>query len=322
VVIISIVSQAFADDTLHFVGVQNIIPFAYEEQGEKKGKEYTFKVNGLSLVDLGVSNVSAAGEVYHLRHLSDFAGTYYAASAGIAVAAGAGASALESETLKIGIPDIEPHFFVNNEPKGVFISIIREAFKEMPQYELEFVKKGPNKRNHMEFKQGRVDAAANIFMEVPGCQSVSVFRWTDVAVTVTAKRLSINSIQDLANLRVSSFQGAKNFLGEEFKKMAESNPRYSESSREEVRIQRLINNRIDVAVSDVYILLNEFKKKFSAKLSIDTLTFKKIFTGYTSMAFQDEALCQQFSKAVETIKQNGKYDMIYESFLQDLKSGQ
>jgi hypothetical protein len=62
-----------------------------------KEKEYKFKINGLSVVDLGVANVSAAGEVYHLRHLSDFAGTYYAASAGIAVAGGAGASALENQ---------------------------------------------------------------------------------------------------------------------------------------------------------------------------------------------------------------------------------
>ena len=62
-----------------------------------KGKEYKFKINGLSVVDLGVSNVSAAGEVYHLRHLSDFAGTYNAASAGIAVGGGVGASYLENQ---------------------------------------------------------------------------------------------------------------------------------------------------------------------------------------------------------------------------------
>ena len=62
-----------------------------------KGKEYKFKINGLSVVDLGVSNVSASGEVYHLRHLSDFAGTYNAASAGIAVGGGVGASYLENQ---------------------------------------------------------------------------------------------------------------------------------------------------------------------------------------------------------------------------------
>jgi hypothetical protein len=62
-----------------------------------KGKEYKFKVNGLSVIDLGVSNVSVAGEVYHLQHLSDFAGTYTAASAGIAVGGGAAASYLENQ---------------------------------------------------------------------------------------------------------------------------------------------------------------------------------------------------------------------------------
>jgi hypothetical protein len=62
-----------------------------------KGKEYKFKVNGLSVVDLGVSNVSATGDVYHLRHLSDFAGTYNAASAGIDVGGGVGASYLENQ---------------------------------------------------------------------------------------------------------------------------------------------------------------------------------------------------------------------------------
>jgi hypothetical protein len=62
-----------------------------------KGKEYKFKINGLSVVDLGVSNVKATGEVYHLRHLSDFAGTYNAASAGIDVAVGGGASYLENQ---------------------------------------------------------------------------------------------------------------------------------------------------------------------------------------------------------------------------------
>ncbi len=62
-----------------------------------KGKEYKFKLNGLSVVDLGVSNVSATGEVYHLRHLSDFAGTYNAASAGIDVGGGVGASYLENQ---------------------------------------------------------------------------------------------------------------------------------------------------------------------------------------------------------------------------------
>ncbi len=60
-------------------------------------KEYKFKINGLSVVDLGISSVEASGEVYNLQKLSDFAGTYSAASAGIDVAVGGGATAMQNE---------------------------------------------------------------------------------------------------------------------------------------------------------------------------------------------------------------------------------
>src|SRR5262249_57556181 len=53
-----------------------------------QGKEHRFTVNGLSVVDVGVSKVSTTGSVYHLKKLSDFAGNYAAAEAGGGVGAG------------------------------------------------------------------------------------------------------------------------------------------------------------------------------------------------------------------------------------------
>jgi hypothetical protein len=46
------------------------------------GKEYAFKVDGVSVVDLGFSSVEVTGEVYNLKSVSDFAGSYAAATAG------------------------------------------------------------------------------------------------------------------------------------------------------------------------------------------------------------------------------------------------
>jgi len=54
-----------------------------------QGQEYKFSLSGLSVLDLGVSTVNAVGEVYDLKKPSDFAGTYTAAKAGIAIGAGA-----------------------------------------------------------------------------------------------------------------------------------------------------------------------------------------------------------------------------------------
>lgn len=62
-----------------------------------QGKTHKFSVSGLSVADLGVSKVSAKGEVYNLKKLGDFSGTYAAAAAGAAVGAGAGAIAMKNQ---------------------------------------------------------------------------------------------------------------------------------------------------------------------------------------------------------------------------------
>ena len=55
-----------------------------------QGKDYPFTVNGLSVVDFGISRASAVGDVYNLTDVSKFAGTYAAAEAGFTLAGGAG----------------------------------------------------------------------------------------------------------------------------------------------------------------------------------------------------------------------------------------
>ncbi len=62
-----------------------------------KGKEYPFSIDGLTLVDFGISKASAAGEVYNLPDTAKFAGTYVAAEAGITLAGGVGGMVLRNQ---------------------------------------------------------------------------------------------------------------------------------------------------------------------------------------------------------------------------------
>jgi hypothetical protein len=62
-----------------------------------KGKTYPFSVKGLSVIDLGVSKVSARGKVYHLNKVEDFSGNYAAAQAGAAVGGGMAVIALKNQ---------------------------------------------------------------------------------------------------------------------------------------------------------------------------------------------------------------------------------
>jgi len=62
-----------------------------------KGKDYPFKVSGLSVGDVGITKAEAEGKVYNLKKLEDFNGTYASAAAEATVGAGAGAKAMENK---------------------------------------------------------------------------------------------------------------------------------------------------------------------------------------------------------------------------------
>lgn len=53
-----------------------------------KGKQYPVSVSGLSLGKVGITKVTASGDVYNLRRLQDFSGNYTSATADITLAGG------------------------------------------------------------------------------------------------------------------------------------------------------------------------------------------------------------------------------------------
>ncbi len=62
-----------------------------------RGKNYTFKVTGLSVGDVGITKARASGKVYNLKNLSDFNGTNASAAAEATLAKGGGATVMKNE---------------------------------------------------------------------------------------------------------------------------------------------------------------------------------------------------------------------------------
>ena len=62
-----------------------------------KGKEYPFKVAGLSVGDVGITKAEAEGKVYNLKKLEDFNGNFVSAAAEATVGLGAGATAMKND---------------------------------------------------------------------------------------------------------------------------------------------------------------------------------------------------------------------------------
>ena len=62
-----------------------------------KGKDYPFSIDGLTLVDWGISKAQAEGDVYNLTDPAKLGGTYLAAEAGLTLAGGMGGMVLRNQ---------------------------------------------------------------------------------------------------------------------------------------------------------------------------------------------------------------------------------
>jgi hypothetical protein len=62
-----------------------------------QGHQYAFRVNGLSVLDVGVTGVSGSGTVRNLHNVADFSGNYVSISAGVTVAGGGSVTSLRNQ---------------------------------------------------------------------------------------------------------------------------------------------------------------------------------------------------------------------------------
>lgn len=62
-----------------------------------KGKRYPFKVEGLSVGEVGVNRATATGNVFNLKKIEDFSGNYVAGGAEGTVGGGAGVTAMKNQ---------------------------------------------------------------------------------------------------------------------------------------------------------------------------------------------------------------------------------
>jgi len=61
------------------------------------GKQYKFKIDGLSVGSVGIQNATGRGKVFNLKKMDDFAGNYAAVAIGMTVGGGAGSKTMKNE---------------------------------------------------------------------------------------------------------------------------------------------------------------------------------------------------------------------------------
>jgi hypothetical protein len=88
------------------------------------GKRYLFQITGMSVGNVGIAQISAVGNVYNLNNISQFAGNYAAAGAGIALAGGAAGLKMQNQNgVIINLYAVQQGVQLNIGPQGFNITM-------------------------------------------------------------------------------------------------------------------------------------------------------------------------------------------------------
>ena len=88
------------------------------------GGKHDFTISGMSIVDVGATSMSVAGDVYQLNNLSDFEGNYFELSAGGTLAGGGSFVYLQNQhgvVIKVSSTEVGLRF--NLAPGGLNIAL-------------------------------------------------------------------------------------------------------------------------------------------------------------------------------------------------------
>jgi hypothetical protein len=88
------------------------------------GKRYVFKIDGLSVGNVGIASISAVGNVYNMTSVNQFAGNYAAVGAGVALAGGAAGLKMQNQSgVVINLYAVQQGVQLNIGPQGFNITM-------------------------------------------------------------------------------------------------------------------------------------------------------------------------------------------------------
>jgi len=224
-------------------------------------------------------------------------------------------SAAEDKKLNLIAGLAKPPFILEEGQTGLQLEIISQAFA-LSNIEVKFTHL-PLGRNITGFQQWDIDGVITLPKDYkyPGMYvSKPYIDYENVAVSLSAKQLEIESLTDLSDKSLIAFQNAKKYLGEDYNNVVAYLIDYREIADQEKQIKMLFSGRTEVIIADINIF------KYFVKTHTDPM-FHKLFTihhifntrGYAA-GFKKKDVQEAFDRGIKQIKDNGTYQMLLDKY--------
>lgn len=214
---------------------------------------------------------------------------------------------------------IPPYCFPESD-SGIELEVIGEALafrghRLKPRYY-------PLARVPLAFRHGEVDAAmtdlGQNLAEVGGHYGEPAVLYENVLFSLRGRQLTLNSPADLKGLSVVAFQGAAKRYPEWLKATQEAGL-YFEQNNQELQVLGLNKGRYDVVLSDrsIYHYFENLLSRtalFKAK-AVDVHRFTQEDPQNYRPVFRDAQIRDDFNAGLKHLKDSGRYQAIYDSYL-------
>lgn len=219
-----------------------------------------------------------------------------------------------------------PPFCFPETDTGIELDVMREALAYrghvlVPQY-YSFA------RIPVAFKAGDVEAAMTDLGEDMAAWGAfygdpAVF-YDNVFFTLTERKLTIRTPQDLQGLSVLSFPGGAKRYPEWLDGVKKAG-RYFEQNDQALQVLTLDRGRYDVILSDrnifhYFTLQLKLNRSFKPK-HVSTHEFVKLNPMDYRPIFRDKKVRDDFNAGLRHLKENGRFEAIYQKYLIDSKGG-
>ncbi len=133
----ALAQDARPDARLEFSSTSFGLLFGFSQgQGtlEFQGRRYPFSVSGIKVATVGVTRVSALGQVYRLRELADFTGRYVAVEGAFTLGQGGGNAILRNEKgVTLYLQNVQQGIELTLGGGGISIALTEPAATPPPQ---------------------------------------------------------------------------------------------------------------------------------------------------------------------------------------------
>lgn len=225
---------------------------------------------------------------------------------------------VQADVVRVAVGLALPPYVIADEDRGAELDIVRESLA-LRGYKTEAVYV-PFRKFLPMVVDGEVDGALTL-SEDSGADSLfysdSHITYQNMVIGLRDRNLTVESMDDLEKYWVLGFHDAKKYLGPEFAAMAESNSRYSETSRQKSQVSMLFKERVDLVVSDKNIF-NWYRRQINRPEYSRPVSYFPLFTpNHYKVGFNKEALRDEFNLGLKQLKESGRYNQILEYYFRE-----